>query len=393
MAAEMNGCGVYEAPLDGKAYGRRSGSWDEITAEGIGEAPVDGKTYVRKDRAWASGVPEVPADGELYARTRGAWRKIIDHEPIFEAPLDGAPYARRNKGWVVSVTEAPADGEEYVRKDGAWARKSPPHGQIKDISDMVNGVRRANQGVVASEFALGQVNASLAKHGELKNPHGATTAAAADRLVLRDGKGRAQAADPAVAADIANKRYVDALRANGKSGPGLDLPAGSNLDDLVDEGWYFVDTNVIAEWPVGANGFLYVKPAKGRVKQWAYRYGSPGISDHQTAIRTRTSAGVWGTWTRVDPQAGWEQAHKAAGWQKLPSGLILQWGSGAFGTAGTSVVTFPTTFPNGVFSVLACSMGASASGVGVGSAPSLSSAEFIVQSPGIKTFSWLAVGR
>ncbi len=39
--------------------------------------------------------------------------------------------------------------------------------------------------------------------------HGATSSATADRIILRDSAGRAQVADPAAAADIATKNYVD----------------------------------------------------------------------------------------------------------------------------------------------------------------------------------------
>lgn len=43
----------------------------------------------------------------------------------------------------------------------------------------------------------------------------------------------------------------------------------------------------------------------------------------------------------------------ANGWQKLPSGLIIQWGSCSFNnpSAGLANVTFPIAFPNSVFSV------------------------------------------
>ncbi len=58
-----------------------------------------------------------------------------------------------------------------------------------------------------------------------------------------------------------------------------------------------------------------------------------------------------------------EKSLSANGWQKLPSGLILQWGRASFNinmqsyqTAGgtpyySSTVTFPTTFPNNIFSI------------------------------------------
>jgi hypothetical protein len=44
------------------------------------------------------------------------------------------------------------------------------------------------------------------------------------------------------------------------------------------------------------------------------------------------------------------QSLSANGWQRLPSGLILQWGSHAAGSL--LAVTFPIAFPNAVFSVV-----------------------------------------
>lgn len=58
-----------DASSDGKTYGRKDGSWAEITSSGSGggieEAPIDGKQYARKDADWSeitsgsSGVSEL----------------------------------------------------------------------------------------------------------------------------------------------------------------------------------------------------------------------------------------------------------------------------------------------------------------------------------------------
>lgn len=42
----------------------------------------------------------------------------------------------------------------------------------------------------------------------------------------------------------------------------------------------------------------------------------------------------------------------ANGYQKLPSGLIIQWGSATSSSGGATSVTFPITFPGGVFKVI-----------------------------------------
>ena len=49
----------------------------------------------------------------------------------------------------------------------------------------------------------------------------------------------------------------------------------------------------------------------------------------------------------------------ANGWQKLPSGLIIQWGSGSY-SGGSSAITFPVAFPNAVFGVTTGADGSSA---------------------------------
>lgn len=41
----------------------------------------------------------------------------------------------------------------------------------------------------------------------------------------------------------------------------------------------------------------------------------------------------------------------AAGYQRLPGGLIIQWGSGVTGAGGSVTVTFPLVFPNAVYSL------------------------------------------
>lgn len=57
---------------------------------------------------------------------------------------------------------------------------------------------------VAIKSTVDTVQTNLNTHANLTNPHLATDAATASRLVLRDASGRAKIATPAVAADIAN---------------------------------------------------------------------------------------------------------------------------------------------------------------------------------------------
>lgn len=43
------------------------------------------------------------------------------------------------------------------------------------------------------------------------------------------------------------------------------------------------------------------------------------------------------------------RSYGASGYQKLPGGLIIQWGDGVTNGSGVGTVTFPINFPNAIF--------------------------------------------
>lgn len=119
---------------------------------------------------------------------------------------------------------------------GAWSDGNPGTGTLgtKIDDDYMNAVQEELCGFIeAAGIALVKgdntqlrdaVDAFIAveaaartsadgTHAGLTNPHGATSAATASRIVLRDANGRAQFADPGAAEDAATKAYVDALAA------------------------------------------------------------------------------------------------------------------------------------------------------------------------------------
>ena len=57
--------------------------------------------------------------------------------------------------------------------------------------------------------------------------------------------------------------------------------------------------------------------------------------------------------------AGFNCSKTSNGYTKLPNGIIFQWGSGVIPSAGSTVFTFPTPFPNAVFAVTTGSKGVS----------------------------------
>jgi len=67
---------------------------------------------------------------------------------------------------------------------------------------------------------------------------------------------------------------------------------------------------------------------------------------------------VWSAWSEIWRTTGTESLLAANGWQRFPSGLIMQWGAASlivtnttFSTVGAAV-TFPTTFPTACRQVL-----------------------------------------
>ncbi len=54
------------------------------------------------------------------------------------------------------------------------------------------------------------------------------------------------------------------------------------------------------------------------------------------------------------PQMNFAAAPGRQGWQRLPSGVVVQWGSGTTATGNLDPVSFPLTFPNTALSVTIC---------------------------------------
>ncbi len=97
-----------------------------------------------------------------------------------------------------------------------------------------------------------------------------------------------------------------------------------------------------------------------------------GIGGGQTSITIDFGDALWlmsegvSTWYVIGAPAehsgGWAKSHAASGYQKLPSGLIIQWGTTS--TSGTAdvAVTFPIAFPTACRSI-ACMPAVSGAGV------------------------------
>ncbi|NHR07636.1 hypothetical protein HA052_20825 [Chromobacterium haemolyticum] len=84
----------------------------------------------------------------------------------------------------------------------------------------------------------------------------------------------------------------------------------------------------------------------------------------------------------------------SSGYQKLPSGLIIQWGQTNTSTGGSVAITYPLAFPNNVFSLIAGSNSGIGSNLIASSYPPFPKTGFTAYSNnGAIQLSWLAIGN
>ena len=95
---------------------------------------------------------------------------------------------------------------------------------------------------------------------------------------------------------------------------------------------------------------------------------------------------VWSAWSEIWRTTGAAESLATNGWQRLPSGLILQWGqittgSDVSGAAKLTITgTLPITFPTGSFQIVGTLQDGGAGGAAItSSSVALSTYEFIVE--------------
>jgi phage-related tail fiber protein len=170
-----------------------------------------------------------------------------------------------------------------------------------------------------------------------------------------------------------NGRGVDLGRAIRTAQIGSYLPGDNNASDEI----VYVH-NALDKAGLGWDVFTGT-PASGTVRYTSTQSGTQPnptpLSDHGGAARPRNvsvlycikaydspvNAGILNVATLASEMAlktaltdftGTNQSKTATGWQKLPGGMILQWGAIAIGdvtTAVSSVCTLPLAFPNAHF--------------------------------------------
>jgi hypothetical protein len=145
--------------------------------------------------------------------------------------------ARTNLG-VPSVSEASATAQGLVDTHNAVAN---PHGAVSAatankliLRDSAGNAKVAYPGapedIATASYAYDIANDRVANHQSILYAHSAVSTPTASRIVLRDSAGRSQVASPSVSGDIATKGYVDGLLASGLYAPTLTI--GVNLDVL-----------------------------------------------------------------------------------------------------------------------------------------------------------------
>lgn len=157
-----------------------------------GDAATDGWFRAGAAKVYGgSSAPTTRPDGvtALTADDNGrVWRRSTDG--LLHVYVHGT-------GWVAIATTA-ATADRMVLRDASGRAKVAAPADADDVA------RKQEVDAAAST-----ASSNLTTHADLTNPHSATAAATASRLVLRDASGRAKVAAPAAADDIARKAEVD----------------------------------------------------------------------------------------------------------------------------------------------------------------------------------------
>lgn len=129
-------------------------------------------------------------------------------------------------------------------------------------------------------------------------------------------------------------------------GAGIGLTVGvlvGNLDTITQTGTYRAAAGVVGA-PVAGTAFTVEHRAGASAAEATQEVWALG-SDR--AWNRRKVAGAWQPWREqvavTDAQFG--AVFGGSGYQRLPGGGLLQWGSGSAPAAGSVTVTLPITFP------------------------------------------------
>jgi hypothetical protein len=143
-------------------------------------------------------------------------------------------------------------------------------------------------------------------------------------------------ADQAAQADASNVTDGAAWRAAigaEAAGAGVAAAIAAVTTHNADASAHGLDTTV---WPVAQGGT-----------------GASTTEDARAALDVYSKGEVAAINGNKVDRSEWTQSFGESGWQKLPSGLILQWGTGSVSTGVATEVTLPIAYPNAHLSCVA----------------------------------------
>lgn len=132
-------------------------------------------------------------------------------------------------GLMSSADKSKLDGVAAGANNYTHPASHPPSIITQDagnrfVTDAEKTAWNAKETPAGAQEKADAVQANLTTHANATNPHSATSAATASRIMMRDVSGRAQVAAPSAAADIARKDTVDAVQTNLNSHAGAAAP-------------------------------------------------------------------------------------------------------------------------------------------------------------------------
>jgi hypothetical protein len=198
----------------------------------------------------------------------------------------------------------------------------------------------------------------------------------------------------------------------GLGGGGLPLTNG-NVNSSYATGFYFGYAGLHASASAGSNPFpnetgaftleVVGSSGLGDVQEWVVQRATLIAAGNNPIVRYRTksnSALGWGAWDAIWTNVAAPSLLGQSGWQKLPEGLILQWGIGsalaADEASGGTLNPFPITFTANCWHVIATDRGAAALAVSVGPPTASNFKAVCRRNDGVyidSNFSYLAIGR
>lgn len=126
-------------------------------------------------------------------------------------------------------------------------------------------------------------------------------------------------------------------------------------------GWEFVGSN-----PPTKNDFSYLQNLSDLKSQWLYSNklqrtnpfgdiksdGTVETALENLGLGTAATKNIGTGSGQIPDMSSFTASRASTGWQKLPGGLIIQWGQVATNTSSLATVAYPIPFPNNVFQVI-----------------------------------------